>query len=435
MPKQRYEPTEKKSFLNERPGNVTTFHKRNTYLVALLCCLTVCALYLCFALLINRNLISSSQNYFTYLLDSFLHGRVDVKPPSTFDLSFYQSKWYLYWGPAPVLFILPFYLVSHLQASDTLYTLVGGAGNVILFYFLMQEFQKYFNISLSLIAEAFLLFSFGLASPNFVLSLNGNIWFTSQIFATMYLLLFYLCYFLFLNSEKYFLFLLATVFFYLAVLSRYSLIFNGILYIYLLVHYRLSGRKAPLKIFWSFGILTLAFAGLLGTYNALRFGNVLEVGQRYQQGAPRFDAILKSNRILSLSYVWHNVYYYFLNIVHFRPTSRPVVIDAEGNSVFSVYPALLLLPVLFYTRKYVNRKRLLFLGVGSVIVVISTIFLMLYFATGWVQLGNRYFFDVMPILFLMLIFILEYVPRSIQLALLLFGMFVNFYGSLAIFGK
>src|SRR3989440_3761802 len=215
------------SFLSKKPDNEKTFPKRNDGLTMLLCCLTIWALYICFALLINNDLITpSSQNYYNYLLDSFLHGRVNVTPPSTFDLSLYQNKWYMYWGPAPILFLLPFYLISHLQASDTLYTLMGGAGNVILFYFVMMKFQKYFSISLSLTAQAFLLFSFGLASPNFILSLNGHIWFTCQIMAIGYLLLFYLCFFMFLDCEKLSLFLLATVFFFLAVLSRYTLIFN-----------------------------------------------------------------------------------------------------------------------------------------------------------------------------------------------------------------
>src|SRR5947209_1394505 len=214
------------------------------------------------------------------------------------------------------------------------------------------------------------------------------------------------------------------LFFYLAVLSRYSLIFNGILYFYLIVHYLLSGRKIPRIIFLSFAVLTLVFAGLLSTYNSLRFGNILETGLRYQQGDPRFHTILKRNQLFSPSYIWHNVYYYFLNIVNFSPAGNPVVIDLEGNSVFSVYPALLLLPVLFYNRNYLNRKQLLFLAAASAVVVFSTIFLMFFFAAGWEQFGNRYFFDLVPILFLLLIFILEYVPFSIQLAILLFGMFV-----------
>jgi len=56
--------------------------------------------------------------------------------------------------------------------------------------------------------------------------------------------------------------------------------------------------------------------------------------------------------------------------------------------------------------------------------------LMLYQGTGWKQFGYRYFFDVLPLVFLLLMFILPSVPISIQLGLLVYGIFVNFYGSM-----
>jgi hypothetical protein len=194
-------------------------------------------------------------------------------------------------------------------------------------------------------------------------------------------------------------------------------------------------KKIPKKLFLMLISSTIVFACINGIYNYFRFNNFLEFGQKYQQGAGRFDEILKKYKVLSLSYTWHNIYYYFLNIIHFTPDKRPVVIDTEGNSIFSVYPALLLLPLLFYNRKYQNKKILYFLGISTVMIVISISFLMLYFATGWVQFGNRYFFDLIPILFLLLIFILNYIPKSIQLFILAFGIFVNMYGTLAFFGK
>ncbi|PJA90773.1 MAG: hypothetical protein CO136_00705, partial [Candidatus Levybacteria bacterium CG_4_9_14_3_um_filter_36_7] len=61
-----------------------------------------------------------------------MHGRVNVTPPATYDLSLFQGKWYLYWGPAPLLFIWPFYLIWGLKASDVLFTMLGGFTNVIL---------------------------------------------------------------------------------------------------------------------------------------------------------------------------------------------------------------------------------------------------------------------------------------------------------------
>jgi len=339
----------------------------------------------------------------------------------------------MYWGPAPSLFVLPFYLFFHVQASDVLYTAIGATMNVILFYFVMQEFRKYFNISLSLMAEVFLLLSFSLASPNFFLSIDGGIWFTNQIFGITYLLLSYFFYFKFLNSDKYYYLILCTVFFYLAFLSRYTLLFHGILFLYLFIHYKSSTRAIPRKNIWSFALLSLTFGSLGALYNYLKFHNILETGELFQVGSPRYAAILKSNEILSFQYVFHNVYYYFLNVITFSPTRYPVIINIEGNSVFSVYPALLLLPVLFYNRKYLDKKRLLFLLVAGITIGLNIFFLMLYCATGSKQLGARYFFDVVPLLFLLLIFILRYVPTSIQMMLLLYGIFVNVYGILAFY--
>ena len=46
------------------------------------------------------------------------------------------------------------------------------------------------------------------------------------------------------------------------------------------------------------------------------------------------------------------------------------------------------------------------------------------------QFGYRYFFDVLPLIFLLLIFILPSIPISIQMGLLAYGIFVNFYGTM-----
>jgi len=49
------------------------------------------------------------------------------------------------------------------------------------------------------------------------------------------------------------------------------------------------------------------------------------------------------------------------------------------------------------------------------------------------QFGYRYFFDVIPLVFLLLTFILPDIPIAIQIGLLLYGIFVNVSGSMAWF--
>jgi hypothetical protein len=394
----------------------------------------VCITYFYFAIIINKNIFKSSQqNYYVYLIQAFIHGRVDVTPPTTYDLSLFHNKWYLYWGPAPGLYILPFYIISRLQASDVIYTLFAGIGNVVIFYFVIQEVKAYFEVPLTLISKIFLLLSFAFASPNFFLSLSGNIWFTNQVIAITYLLLFFLFYFKFLNSERYLYLLLCVIFFNLAWLSRYSLLFNVIFFFYLPLHYMLARRNLTMKTILSIGLMTFGFIILGAMYNFLKFHSLLETGLQYQVGNIRYDALVKSGKILSIHYVLHNVYYYFLNFLHFSPTKPYLIINPEGNSVFTVYPALLLLVRLFFKTEYLDKKKVLFLITAGVILGLSILSLTLYYATGWIQFGNRYFFDVVPLLFLLTIFVLKYIPVPVQVVLLLYGVFVNFAGVLAFY--
>jgi hypothetical protein len=199
------------------------------------------------------------------------------------------------------------------------------------------------------------------------------------------------------------------------------------------VHAKRSGRAIPTKIILSFALIMLAFVSLEALYNFMRFHNVLEIGHRFQEGDPRFDAATKRNEILSPRYVLHNAYYCFLNMIHFSPTDMPVVIDLEGNSIFSVYPALLLVPVLFCKKKDRDKKRTSFLLLAGIAVGLNLLSLMLYMATGYAQFGYRYILDVLPLLFLLLMFILPSIPIPIQIGLLAYGIFVNFYGSMASF--
>ena len=392
-------------------NSIASFFRKNPYLVGSLFCLIVSTIYFyCITCTIENVFVPTGRDYYPYLLDALFHGRTNIISYDHFDLSLFENKWYLYYGPAPILLILPFYLVFHLQASDVLYSTIGGIMNVALFYGVIQAFKKCFQLSLSLMAEAFLVLSFGLASPNFFLSVAREMSYTVQIFAMTYLLLFYLWYFRFLKSKKHWQLVLSTVFFCLACLSRYTFVFHGILFLYMFVHGKRSGRAISAKIILLLALIMLAFISLEALYNFMRFHNVLETGLRFQVGAPRFAAIMKSNHILSVRYVLHNVYYCFVNVIRFSPSGPPIVIDPEGNNIFSVYPALLLLPGLLYTKKYANKKKISFLLLSAFMIVLNILMIMLYFATGWIQFGYRYFFDVIPLLFLLLAFILPFIP-------------------------
>jgi hypothetical protein len=421
---------------NSGVASTASFFQRYSDAVPWLVCLTTGVVYGYFSMRITGNIFTSThRNDYIYLLDAFVHGRVNVTPASTYDLSLYHGKWYLYWGPAPVLLLWPLYLIWGVNASDVLYTMLGGVANVVLIYLCIREMKRYFSMSLSLMAEAFLLLSFAFASPNFFLSLAGSIWFTNQIFATTFLFLFYFFFFKYLNTGKLYHIVVSVAFFCLACLTRYSLLFNGLLLAYLFWDSKMTGKKITLRLLVSVSVTGLFFVCLGAFYNYLKFQNILEVGQRFQQGNARYGAALKSGIILSFKYFWYNMYYYFLNPITFSLSKHILRINAEGNSVLMVYPSLLLVPVLFFKFKRFDAKKRFFVLTVGMAALITVMFMMFYFATGWVQFGNRYFFDAFPLFFLLLVLVMPYIPKPAQLVLMTWGIVINFWGVLTFFGK
>src|SRR6516225_5681154 len=130
---------------NSDDTSTVTFFQRYYNAVPWLVCLTIGVVYVYFSMRITHSIFRSTRlNDYTYLLDAFVHGRANVIPASTYDLSLYQGKWYLYWGPAPVLLLWPFYLIWGVKASDVLYTMLGGVANVVLIYLCILQMKRYF---------------------------------------------------------------------------------------------------------------------------------------------------------------------------------------------------------------------------------------------------------------------------------------------------
>jgi hypothetical protein len=350
-----------------------------------------------------------------------------VTPPVTYDLSLYHGKWYLYWGLAPLLFLWPFYLLGGVHASDYIFTMLGGLANVFLMYLCLRQVKRYFGLSLSLFAEVFLLLSYAFASPNFALSLHGTIWFTSQIFAATFLLLSLLFFFLHLNTGKNYQVLLSVAFFCLACLSRYSLIANGFLFLYLFSHRRGTVQKLSPRLLLTMVFIVLCFLSLGLFFNYLKFQNIFEVGERFVQGASRYVQIEHSGKIFSMSYLWNNSYYGFLNL-RFSFSWYPLAIhpDPEGNSAFLFYPSLLLCSVPFLKYRQFDAKKRFFILIAGIAITVLVIGMLLYFADGWLQVGYRYLYDAFPLCFLLMLLTVSSVSENVLWILLIAGISINY---------
>jgi hypothetical protein len=407
--------------------------RKSNKLLTILVLFFIALIYLLFAADISKNIFqNSSFPYYTYLINALGKGHLDIISPTNIDLSIFNGKLYLNWGPGPILFILPFYLLTGGNASDIFYTLFAGIANIFLLHLVIDEFKKYFKLSFSKFAKFFILLTFAFCSPNFYLSLGGRIWATEQIISTFYILVFLLFFLKFLNSKLLgikFLFL-SVLFFNLAWFTRATMVFYGLLFFYIIfILYKKQNIKSLKNVIFIVASITVIFGSIFLTYNFLRFGNPLETGLTYHNGNPRYVQELLNKEIFSFSYVPFNVQHYFLEPAYLTFQKPYVNLNLEGNSVFFVYPVFILFLFLFQ-KKYLQDKNISrFLYFSLLIIILNLVLLMMYFATGWTQVGSRYVLDVIPLISLLSLLVVKDIPKPLLLLLFLNAALINIFGA------
>jgi len=389
--------------------------------------------------IIHKNLSAYSQfPYYNFLVDAFLNLRTHVLPNQVYDLSLYLGKYYLYWGPAPILLILPFYLLGGIFRNDIVYTFVFSLVNVYLFYFLIFDLNTAFKLKLKAFFISTLIVTFAITSPNFFLAFGGRIWMTNQVISITYFLSFLIFFTRYLRNRSLCFLCLSAVFFNLAWLSRYTLVFYSLVFLYPIIMTLQKGKLFSKKNFVSmvsmFGIFIM-FVCLFFAYNWLRFGNILDTGFRYQKGAAEFVEAVRSNRPFSFKYLLSNINYYFLEYATFSVNKPFVRYSLIGNSVFSVYPILLLVFMGIGYVLHSTNSKILFIRLLTMGAIINLSMLLITLGTGAIQFGNRYFFDVIIPFYLVIAFIIQKVPKPIIISLMTYGIAINILGVLAYYSQ
>lgn len=381
--------------------------------------------------------------YYNYLIEAFLHGRLYIlNPPNVLDLTFFQNKYYPYWGPAPVLFILPFYLLGGITAGDYAYTLTAGVVNIVLFYFLLKEFVQFSKLSIRQSHIYLLSLGFSLCSPNLYCALNGGVWQASQVIGMTYLLSGLLFFFKYLHKQTHYLFLIfSVVFFNLAWLSRFGMSFYLLLFGYAIVLFR-KNTVIVRKILLTVVPITTVFLLIFFAYNYFRFGSIFDVGTRYMvtdlniadtpadvSEMVMLNKLHREGKQYSLSHIPRSIYYYFLSPVKFSVTSPYVITDNMGNGIFFIYPILCLLFGFFFKKfPQLDKKNKYFLLTAATICGLYMFNLLIYIGTGYHQVGNRYILDIFPLLLLAILYCIENLPWYLGWILLTYGAAINIAG-------
>lgn len=253
----------------------------------------------------------ASTQYYTLLADAFGKGQlhVDVEPgqalleaedpysiniqrpfnDDVWDLSLYNGKLYLYWGPVPALLITPVQLIANTKITDMYLVYFFLCGLLIFNSLILLKLRQLFFSNIPIRSVVISIFLIGLILP-IVWSLNVPDVYEAAIGAGQFFLIggvyFSICAFEG-NSRKRFLFLTG-LFWACSVGSRAINVIPIIFMVALTAFWIWKNQPKPLD--WNklmrlaASLLTPLALGaiLIGWYNWARFDSPLEFGLRYQ---------------------------------------------------------------------------------------------------------------------------------------------------------
>ena len=338
------------------------------------------------------------------------------------DWSVVDHKLYGYWGPLTPAVFVPFVAAFGTGISDSLLTALFGAVNVALFYRLLRRVDAAGLLPMTEPGRIALTLGLGLGTVHFYMSCFGTVWFTAQIVALTAMLAACLAATSVRNRPRDV--LLSGIFFGAALLGR-TIVGAMLPFFVVLIYARTNGlparARAVLRRLAVFALPCVVAVLLQGAYNYGRFGGVFESGQAEllrQTGNPLLTPDYEQYGQFHPHFLARNAKYYLWNWtlpLKDEPGTKPSdqhaggtflvtpllrgirgepmvceAFDPNGNSMFLVTP-------LFLYALFAWRRRTTFtlgLACGALPFLAA---LLLFRATGWVQFGNRYLLESLPL--------------------------------------
>ncbi len=405
----------------------------NTLLTALLLLLFTLIIYISLAGRLTGKFWVDPGNYFSYQAESFLMGRLDlVNPQWDHDLSVFQNKLYMYWGPSPELLILPVIFIWGVQVSDALYTAIFGALTPVIIYLCLVQLDQLGITKLTNFKKILLSLFFAFGTVYFSVAVRGGVWFTSQTISTLYICLSCFWLFRFLKNPNRTLLILSAFSFGFSAWARNTFAFY---FPFMIVLLFLRFRKQSTILYINFilyGVVLLALLVVIGLYNYARFGSALETGYQYHHYAEKFKSDSQKYGFLNPAFIPHNFYYTFLNPPKLKTIYPYFEFDGEGNSFILLSPFFLF--IFFLLHKTYWKKNRWFLLAAFLSVITIVLFQLNFFGTGWFQFSARYLLDIIPLLIFILAIVISKVKTSYFLLFIVLSIFLNSLGALWLTG-
>lgn len=312
------------------------------------------------------------------------------------DWTIRDGRYYGYWGPMTSGVMIPFAAVAGLRASDRLANALFGAVNVALFYVWLRRFERIGGLAMSEGCRAALTLLFGFGTVHFYIACSGRVWFTSQLVTLTFVLL--ACIAVSgrrLNAASA---ASAGVCVALAALTRSVAgvlgLFVGCMIVIRTAESEAGRARSIVTRLIAFAIPCVIGAAVQLAYNHARFEDIREDGLAAQirtTADPKFRDDFERYGLFSPTYLRRNVSSYFFAWQFPNDAGGRTTFDPDGNSMFIVTPAFLFLLVAWRTRS----RYTLAVALGAAPLFIL---LLLFLGTGYVQFGNRYLLDELPLL-------------------------------------
>lgn len=349
---------------------------------------------------------NTPYNYFIKLAEAFLNGRyylVDNPPWLNELIPISGGRFAIVYPPAPSIIAMPLVYFFGNDFPQEYIAHALGAGMAILTAKI--AFTK--SRKVKLFAWILALAAFG--NIQWYLASSGSVWYLGQISGSFFLTA--TIYESIKNKRP----MLVSLFFAMAILSRFQLILAIPLIVYL------NWRKLDLikALGYSLPIGVLGMALLY--YNYIRFGSMFETGYSLIPGV--LDEPWYSKGIFDLSYIPNSLRVMFLSLPIFTNEFPFIKPSWGGLSILITTPAFI----------YILFTKLR--NIENLTTVISLLLIALvslsHGGTGFTQFGYRYAVDFYPLIFYLLIIHLK--DRSVKwhhVLLLVLSIIINLWGVL-----
>lgn len=253
-------------------------------------------------------------DYFSPLAKSFIAGRLDIPNPIVkTDLSYFEGKWYLYWGPLPAILLIPGQLVvQRFFPPAYLSFIIAGLSMAVVYLILQRLRNDYLGADLTAKNMAVFLTFFAFGTSFLYIVTRSGVWDVAQTVTflpsavAVYILLKAK-----LTLKDYFAAALAIS---ISLIGRYNIVLYAVLLFFRIIdNGRFNFGKVLKRVVVCVGPF-LFFLVIFTFYNFARFHNPLDFGFTYTV-FDNFDfKTVAPQGFYALYYIPRNLWYMFLEI-------------------------------------------------------------------------------------------------------------------------